>query len=72
MPQCRASRVVAPVHPGATRKGLLKTAIRDDNPVVFLEAETLYGIKGEVLRRGRGKSPSRQGASPAKASTSPS
>ncbi len=29
-------------------KGLLKSAIRDDNPVVFLEAELMYGWKGEV------------------------
>ncbi|HPD46727.1 MAG TPA: pyruvate dehydrogenase complex E1 component subunit beta [Anaerohalosphaeraceae bacterium] len=29
-------------------KGLLKTAIRDDNPVVMMEAELLYGIKGDV------------------------
>ena len=29
-------------------KGLLKAAVRDDNPVIFLEGETLYGLKGEV------------------------
>lgn len=29
-------------------KGLLKTAIRDDNPVVFMENETMYGMTGEV------------------------
>jgi pyruvate dehydrogenase E1 component beta subunit len=29
-------------------KGLLKSSIRDDNPVIFIEAETLYNVKGEV------------------------
>jgi pyruvate dehydrogenase E1 component beta subunit len=29
-------------------KGLLKAAIRDPNPVVFLESEMTYGVKGEV------------------------
>jgi pyruvate dehydrogenase E1 component beta subunit len=32
----------------ADGKALLKAAIRDDNPVVFVEHETLYGIRGEV------------------------
>ena len=32
----------------ADAKGLLKSAIRDNNPVLFMEQETMYGIKGEV------------------------
>jgi pyruvate dehydrogenase E1 component beta subunit len=40
-------KVVRPSTP-RDAKGLLKSAIRDDNPVVFIEAETLYGLKGEV------------------------
>jgi pyruvate dehydrogenase E1 component subunit beta len=40
-------KVVAPATP-ADAKGLLKTAIRDDNPVVVLEGEMLYNTKGEV------------------------
>ena len=43
--------VCAPATP-RDAKGLLKTAIRDDNPVVFLEGETLYGVKGEMLDEG--------------------
>ncbi len=39
--------VVAPATP-ADAKGLLKTSIRNDNPVIFLENELMYGIKGEV------------------------
>jgi pyruvate dehydrogenase E1 component beta subunit len=40
-------KVVAPSTP-ADAKGLLKSAIRDDNPVIFLEAELMYSWKGEV------------------------
>jgi pyruvate dehydrogenase E1 component beta subunit len=43
--------VVAPATP-RDAKGLLKAAIRDDNPVAFLEGETLYGLKGEVPDEG--------------------
>ncbi|HEX8647681.1 MAG TPA: alpha-ketoacid dehydrogenase subunit beta [Thermoleophilaceae bacterium] len=39
--------VAVPTTP-ADAKGLLKAAIRDDNPVVFIEHETLYGKKGDV------------------------
>ncbi len=40
-------KVVTPATP-ADAKGLLKSAIRDDNPVVFLEGEMLYNTRGEV------------------------
>jgi pyruvate dehydrogenase E1 component beta subunit len=40
-------KVVAPAFP-ADAKGLLKAAIRDDNPVLVMESETLYSVKGEV------------------------
>jgi pyruvate dehydrogenase E1 component beta subunit len=40
-------KVVLPSEP-ADAKGLLKTAIRDDNPVVFIEDKMDYAIKGEV------------------------
>ncbi|HYM90234.1 MAG TPA: alpha-ketoacid dehydrogenase subunit beta [bacterium] len=39
--------VATPATP-ADAKGLLKTAIRDENPVVFIEHESLYGVRGEV------------------------
>jgi pyruvate dehydrogenase E1 component beta subunit len=40
-------KVVAPATP-ADAKGLLKAAIRDDNPVLVMESETLYAVKGDV------------------------
>jgi pyruvate/2-oxoglutarate/acetoin dehydrogenase E1 component len=38
----------------ADAKGLLKAAVRDDNPVIFIEHESLYGQKGEVPEDGDG------------------
>ena len=40
-------KVITPSNP-MDAKGLLKSAIRDDGPVVFLESEKMYGDKGEV------------------------
>jgi pyruvate dehydrogenase E1 component beta subunit len=40
-------KVVMPSTP-ADAKGLLKSSIRDDDPVIFLEQERMYGMKGEV------------------------
>jgi pyruvate dehydrogenase E1 component beta subunit len=40
-------KVVMPSTP-ADAKGLLKASIRDDNPVVFIESEVMYALRGEV------------------------
>src|ERR1700685_2757178 len=40
-------KVIAPAFP-ADAKGMLKTAIRDDDPVLLMESETLYAVRGDV------------------------
>ncbi len=40
-------KVVMPSTP-ADAKGLIKAAIRDENPIIFMESETLYSVSGEV------------------------
>ena len=64
-------KVVAPGTP-YDAKGLLKSAIRDDNPVIVLEGEMLYNTKGEVPENEESSSRSARPRSSAKAPTSPS
>ena len=40
-------KVIVPSNP-YDAKGLLKSAIRDNDPVIFMESEQMYGDKGEV------------------------
>jgi pyruvate dehydrogenase E1 component beta subunit len=47
MANCPGLKVISIVDP-ADAKGLLKSAIRDDDPICFMESEQLYGLKGEV------------------------
>lgn len=47
MANCPGLKVISCVDP-ADSKGLLKSAIRDNDPVCFMESELLYGHKGEV------------------------
>lgn len=44
---CPGLKVVVPSNP-KDAKGLLKSAIRDNDPVIFMESEQMYGDKGEV------------------------
>tara|TARA_R110002051_G_scaffold325832_1_gene431833 strand:+ start:4236 stop:5213 length:978 start_codon:yes stop_codon:yes gene_type:complete len=44
---CPGLKVIVPSNP-ADAKGLLKAAIRDNDPVIFMESEQMYGDKGEV------------------------
>lgn len=47
MANCPGLKVISIVDP-YDAKGLLKSAIRDDNPVCFMESEVMYGLQGEV------------------------
>ena len=44
---CPGLKVIVPSNPHDA-KGLLKSAIRDDDPVIFMESEQMYGDKGQV------------------------
>ena len=44
---CQGRKVIVPSNP-YDAKGLLKSAIRDNDPVIFMESEQMYGDKGEV------------------------
>jgi pyruvate dehydrogenase E1 component beta subunit len=44
---CPGMKIISTVIP-SDAKGLMKSAIRDDNPVLFLESELLYGYEGDV------------------------
>jgi pyruvate dehydrogenase E1 component beta subunit len=44
---CPGLKVIVPANP-YDAKGLLKSAIRDDDPVIFMESEQMYGDKGQV------------------------
>ena len=44
---CPGLKVVVPSNP-ADAKGLLKSSIRDNDPIIFMESEQMYGDKGEV------------------------
>lgn len=44
---CPGLKVIVPSNP-YDAKGLLKAAIRDDDPVIFMESEQMYGDKGEI------------------------
>jgi|TARA_B100000767_G_scaffold91642_1_gene88079 pyruvate dehydrogenase E1 component beta subunit len=44
---CPGLKVIVPANP-YDAKGLLKSAIRDNDPIIFMESEQMYGDKGEV------------------------